>query len=254
MLKHEGGSKLPYGVDTSNIDLSGVPTWVWLIVLIIGLLLCFFGEFIWELMISLLGAMIGFMIGSIIGYSLTNQWICALGMGFLGAMIGSMIFQLLAKAAVALLCGLLAFAGVAYLIYKSNPDDTSTPIIAGLIAAAVVFVLASIYVEEIVGVFLAAVGGFLIGVAVYFLVEGDAAIIYAVLAGGVLFLLGAVFQIMTQRDRKRPRRAPQRRRAVKKKKPPSKTTKEKPPAKTGKEKPPAKTIKEKPPNQGKPSA
>jgi hypothetical protein len=243
---------LPYGIDTSNIDLGAVPSWVWLILLIVGLLLCFFGEFIWELMVSLLGAMIGFMIGSIVGYSLTNQMLCALGMGFLGAMLGSMIFQLLAKAAVALLCGLLAFAGVAYLIYNSNPDDTSTPVIAGLIAAAVVFVIASIYVEEIVGVFLAAVGGFLVGVAVYFLVESDAAIIYAVLAGGVLFLLGAVFQITTQRERKRPRRAPPRRRPARRRKPPTKKAKEKPPSKTFKEKPPSKKIKEKPPQQGQP--
>jgi hypothetical protein len=211
--------------------LGGVPIWVWLILLIVGLLLCFFGEFIWELMVSLLGAIIGFMIGSIVGYSLTNSSLCALGMGFIGAMLGSMIFQFLAKAAVALLCGVLAFAGVAYLIWKANPDDTSTPIVAGLIAGAVVFVLASWYVEEIVGVFLAAVGGFLIGVAAYFIVEGDTAIVYAILAGGILFLLGAVFQVMTQQERKgarrRPpqRRRPTQRKTVKKKKPPTKTSK-----------------------------
>jgi hypothetical protein len=209
---------MPFGIETGDINFSDIPVWVWLIVLIVGLLLCFFGEIIWEFMVSLLGAIIGSMIGFAVGFAV-GGYLCAFGMAFLFAIIGSMLFQLLAKAAVALLCALLAFGGVAYLVYQSNPDGLSTPVIVGLIVGVIVFIIAIIYVEEIVGVFLAAIGGFLVGVAVYFLVGGDFALVYAVLAGGSMFVLGALFQVMVQRERKRPGAAPPRREPVRETRP-----------------------------------
>lgn len=223
---------MPFGVETSDIDISGIPVWVWLIVLMVGLLLCFFGEIIWEFMVSLLGAIIGSMIGFALGFAF-GGYLCAFGLAFLCAIIGSMLFQLLAKAAVALLCGLLAFGGVAYLIYRSNPDDLSTPVLVGLIVGVIVFIIAIIYVEEIVGVFLAAIGGFLVGVAVYFLVGGDFALVYAGLAGGAMFIFGALFQVMVQRERKRPAAAPPRpprREPVRETRPSTTTPREQPPS------------------------
>jgi hypothetical protein len=209
----------------SEISTGAIPTWVWLILLIVGLLLCFFGEIIWEFMVSILGAIIGSMIGFAIGFAIQG-YICALGLALVFAIIGSMLFQFLAKAAVALLCGLLAFAGTAYLIYTSNPDNQSTPIVVGLIVGVIVFVIAVIYVEEIVSVFLAAIGGFLVGVAVYFIVGGDSALIFAGLAGGSMFILGAMSQLMYQRQRKRPARAPQRREPVRRTRQPAQTARE----------------------------
>jgi len=93
-------------------------------------------------------------------------------------------------------------------------------LIVGIIAGLFVLVLAIFYVEEIVGVFLAAIGGFLIGVAVYFLTTGDMRAVYAGLAGGGLFALGAAFQVQYQKQRKgRGRRPPQRRRRPKRRLP-----------------------------------
>lgn len=227
---------MPFGIDTTEVSLSGVPAWVWLILLIVGLLLCFFGEIIWEFMVSILGAIIGSMIGFAVGYAV-GGYICALGLAVLFAIIGSMLFQLLAKAAVALLCALLAFGGVAYLVYTGNPDDTTTPIVVGLIVGVIVFVIAIMFVEEIVGVFLAAIGGFLVGVAVYFLVGGGFAFVWAVLAGGSMFVLGAVFQVMMQRQRKKPSPAPPRREPVKETRPAETTIREQP-SRTHEPKPP----------------
>ncbi|UCE38021.1 MAG: hypothetical protein JSW00_01915 [Thermoplasmata archaeon] len=209
---------MPYGIDTSDISIASVPTWVWLLLLIVGLLLCFFGEIIWEFMISILGAIIGSMIGFAIGYAI-GGYLCGFGLMFIFAIIGSMLFQYLAKAAVALVCALLAFGAAAYLTYTANPDDLNTPIIVGLVVGVIVFIIAIFFVEEIVSVFLAAIGGFLIGVAVYFIVGGDFALAYAVLAGGIMFGLGAAFQLMYQRQRKRPTRAPPRRRPVRETRP-----------------------------------
>lgn len=238
---------MAYGIP-SEINTGAIPTWVWLILLIVGLLLCFFGEIIWEFMVSILGAIIGSMIGFAIGFAIQG-YLCAFGLMIVGAIIGSMLFQFLAKAAVALVCGLLAFAGTAYLIYSSNPDNQSTPIVVGVIVGVIVFVIAVIYVEEIVSVFLAAIGGFLVGAAVYFLVSGDSALILAGLAGGSMFILGAISQLMYQKQRKRPARAPPRREPVRRTRPPSQTVqKQRPP--TQEPKPPTKSPKPPQTNSG----
>ncbi len=240
------------GVDVSNVDLGAVPDWVWLILLIVGLLLCFFGEIIWEFMVSILGAIIGSMIGFAIGFAV-GGYLCAFGLAILFAIIGSMLFQLLAKAAVALLCALLAFGGVAYLVYRTNPDDLTTPVFVGLIAGVIIFIVAIIYVEEIVGVFLAAIGGFLVGVAVYFLVGGDLALVFAVLAGGSMFMLGAFVQVMMLGERKRPARAPPRREPARETKPTRAPTRREP----GETRPPTRetppsTYEPKPPSRSSP--
>jgi hypothetical protein len=236
---------VPYGIDTADISISNIPTWVWLLVLIVGLLLCFFGEIIWEFMISILGAIIGSMIGFAIGYAL-GGYLCGFGLMFICAIIGSMIFQYLAKTAVALLLAVLAFAAAAYLVYNSNPDDLNTPVIVGIVVGVIVFVIAIMYVEEIISVFLAAIGGLLIGVAVYFLVGGDYAVIYAGLAGGAMFAMGAAFQVMYQRERKGRGRPPPRREPVRRTQPVTKTPAQQPPTqKSPVQKPPT----QKPPSQ-----
>jgi hypothetical protein len=201
---------LANGTVLDDFSISNIPTWVWLLVLIVGLLLCFFGE----------------------------MFICAI--------IGSMIFQYLAKAAVALLLAVLAFAAAAYLVYSSNPDDLNTPVIVGIVVGVIVFIIAIMYVEEIISVFLAAIGALLIGVAVYFLVGGDYAWAYAGLAGGVCFGTGAAFQVAYQRQRKGRGRPPPRREPVRQTRPPTKRTTQKPPTqKAPGQKPPT----QKPPSQ-----
>jgi hypothetical protein len=201
---------LPFGIETDSLNTASVPTWVWLVLLIVGLLLCFFGEIIWEFMVSILGAIIGSIIGYAVGMVIGGI-ICAFGLMIIFAIIGSILFQFLAKVAVALVCGLLAFAAGAYLMYSANPADVNTPIIVGLIAGVIVFVIALFFVEEIVGVFLAVIGGFLVGAAVYFLSPRDSAIIFAALAGGSMFLMGSFVQLTMLRDKKQGRRPPQRR-------------------------------------------
>ncbi|UCE74161.1 MAG: hypothetical protein JSV56_00270 [Methanomassiliicoccales archaeon] len=209
---------MPFGIDTSSFETGAIPNWFLYIILIVGLLLCFFGEIIWEFMVSILGAIIGSIIGYAIGIGFGNL-ICAFGLMFLFAIIGSILFQMLAKAAVALLCALLAFGGAAYLTYMANQDNVTAPVMVGLIVGIIVFVVALMFVEEIVGVFLAAIGGFLVGAAVYFLISGRSALVFAVLAGGSMFILGAIFQVMVISEKKRPLRAPPRRRPVRETRP-----------------------------------
>jgi hypothetical protein len=203
---------LPFGIETDSFNTASVPNWVWLILLIVGLLLCFFGEIIWEFMVSIIGAIIGSIIGYAIGM-IIGGIICAFGLMIVFAIIGSILFQLLAKLAVALLCGLLAFAAAAYLTYLSNPADLNTPVIVGLIVGVIVFVIALFFVEEIVGVFLAAIGGVMVGAAVFFMIRGDSALLIAALAGGSMFGAGAFVQLTMLRDKKKSRGPPPIRRA-----------------------------------------
>jgi hypothetical protein len=192
------------------MDLDGLPVWIWLILLIVGLLLCFFGEIIWEFMISILGFMIGWTIGFALGSAYAG-FICGFGLAFIFGFIFSMLFQFLAKVAVALVCAALAFVGF-YLLASELGASSGASLIVGIIAGLFVLVIAIFYVEEIVGVFLAAIGGFLIGVAVYFITSGDLRAVYAGLAGGGLFALGAAFQVSYQQRRKGARRRPPQRR------------------------------------------
>ncbi len=228
---------MPLDEYLSQIDVNSIPAYVWYILLIVGLLLCFFGEFIWEFMVGMIGALIGSMIGFALGYAM-GGYICAFGLMIVCAMIGSMLFRFIAKVAVALLIGLLAFGGVAYIAWVSGATPAAS-ITIGLVVGIIIFIIAVIFVEEIIGVFLAAIGGFLIGVAVYFLAGGkdsELALSYAGLAGGGLFVLGAFFQVMVQRQRKRPRRRAPARKEPEKREP----VKEKPSEETSfEEKPPS---------------
>ena len=201
---------MPFGIDTSSLDTGVVPNWVWLVLLLIGILLCFFGEIIWEFMVSIIGAIIGSIIGYAVGMIIGGVF-CAFGLMFIFAIIGSMLFRFLAKIAVALVIGLLAFGAAAYLTYSTNPDDLTTPFIVGLIVGVIVFVIALMFVEEIVGVFLAAIGGIMIAAATYFLVGGDSALIIGAIAGIGLFALGAFVQLQMIGDRKGRGRAPAQR-------------------------------------------
>jgi hypothetical protein len=157
--------------------------------------------------------MIGWTLGIAIGSAYTN-FICAIGLACIFGFIFSMLFQFLAKVAVALVCAALAFVGF-YLLASELGAASGAALMVGIVAGLFILVIAIFYVEEIVGVFLAAIGGFLIGAAVYFLTSGDLRAVYAGLAGGGLFALGSAFQVSYQRQRKGRRRRPsQRRRPV----------------------------------------
>ena len=83
------------------------------------------------------------------------------------------------------------------------------------------------------GVVRLALGGILFSLAVYFIVGGDSALILAGLAGGSMFILGAMSQLMYQRQRKGRARPPQRREPVRRTRPASQKAKEQRPPTQG---------------------
>lgn len=121
--------------------------------LIIGLTLVFGGKLIWRPLMSVVGGFVGSIFGFMIGFAFGGAIGGMIGAP-VGAIIGGMIFIAIAELGVALLSALLAF--VLLIILSGN-------LILGLIAGAAVFVIASIYIDKVIGILMAVGGGLISG-------------------------------------------------------------------------------------------
>ena len=126
---------------------------LYIIGLIIGLILVFGGKLIWRPLMSIVGGFAGSIFGFIIGFALGGTIGGMIGAP-VGAIIGGMIFVAIAEFGVALLSALLAF--VLLLIISGSW-------ILGLIASAIVFVIASMYIDKVIGILMATGGGLISG-------------------------------------------------------------------------------------------
>lgn len=162
------------------------------ILLIIGIVLAFFGKAIWGSLMSIIGGMIGWFIGFAIGIHFfgenINGWLIAIIIGFICGFIGSMLFRYLVEVALALITGLLA-GGV---IYYLAPDYW----IVAIIVFGVVMVLAYVYIEEVVGIVTALIGALLAAAAIYILAGASLAVLGFIL----IFIGGALIQTFLMRD------------------------------------------------------
>ncbi len=171
---------------------------------LVGTLLAFFGRKLWTPFMSLIGAILGGSVGYFIGiYFASGSAIAPLILALLGSVLGSILFNYLVKIALAL----IAAAIPAYLVYRSmNPDPVadqsaqSPAVIAAILVLVAIFAIAYYFVEELIGLVTALVGGFLLGAGV-FLITGDG--LSAIGAAAVVFLLGAILQTLAIRRAKK---------------------------------------------------
>ncbi len=166
---------------------------VGLVLLLMGLVLAFFGKLIWASMMALIGSMIGFMLGFIIG-GLLGGWIVALILGFIFMFIFSLVFGRLVELGLALILGLMGFA----LVYFSF-GGTTAAIVGGAIVLAIIFAVAYYFIEEVIAVATALIGGILAGLGI-FLATYDGGL--SIGAGLMIFVFGALFQIFFFRKRR----------------------------------------------------
>ncbi|MFQ6106939.1 MAG: hypothetical protein ACE5QF_05060 [Thermoplasmata archaeon] len=157
------------------------------ILVLVGLGLAFFGRVVWGPLMSLIGAFIGGTIGYAIGYVL-GGWPVALILSLILAIVGSMLLGALVKVGLAFLTGLLA-GGLVYAALGGVSLDSK--IIAAFIVLVVVFAISYYFIEELIGIITALIGGILIGVGLW-LVTGDADL--GLLFGGLSFVGGALVQ------------------------------------------------------------
>ncbi|TLZ76010.1 MAG: hypothetical protein E6K08_07255 [Methanobacteriota archaeon] len=175
------------------------------VLIITGLALAFWGHGIWSTIMSLIGALLGAAVGFLFGASLSANIAVALILALVGAIIGSILFTKLVKVALAFLVGLLAAAAVYGLLggrAQFTPGQIDTPLIAAILVLIVVFGISYYFIDDIIGIITAAIGGLLLALGLFLL---GVATITAALAGLGVFALGAFVQTSTIRRRKRAR-------------------------------------------------
>ncbi len=190
------------------------PSIVWAIagiLVVVGLTFAFFGRGILRSLMAIIGAVLGGVIGFLAGAFLVSGGgsLLAIGLGLVGAFIGFILFWKLVKIGFALALGVLAAALV--FIAFGTPTGTGagdSRVIAAIVAFLVVFAIAYYFIEELIGIITALIGGILVGAGAYLFlgpnpVGGVQTWIVAISVGAVVFFLGAFMQTMKVRRQKR---------------------------------------------------
>ncbi len=164
------------------------------ILLVTGLLLAFWGHGIWAAVMSMIGALLGSAVGYIFGAAIGGSAIVGLILALVGAVIGSILFSKLVKVALAFLVGVLAGTLVYALLHGQANFSATTldaPLIVALLVVIVVFGIAYYFIDDLIGIITAALGGLLVAAGLYLV---NVATALAAVAGIGAFVLGAVVQ------------------------------------------------------------
>src|SRR5213078_713169 len=152
------------------------------VLIITGLALAFWGHGLWSTVMSMIGALLGSAVGFLFGAALV------------GAVIGSILFTKLVKVALAFLVGLLAAALMYGLLggqARFTQGQLDPALIGALLVLIVVFGISYYFIDDIIGIITAAIGGLLLALGLYLLSAGT---VTAGLAGLGAFILGALVQ------------------------------------------------------------
>lgn len=166
-----------------------IPFWVFIILVIIGLVMAFFGRAIWDVLMSMIGGLIGSMVGFVIGFMLAG-FVGAIICMFIFGFIGSILFRYLIRVVLALFCGIIVAALIWLAIGKPPLSDF---LVIGLIIAIVVFIPSYYFIEELVSVLTALIGGAILGVGIYGLTLDPW---LAIGVGVLVWIFGSLVQIM----------------------------------------------------------
>ena len=177
------------------------------ILILTGLALAFWGHGLWATVMSLIGALLGSVVGYLFGTALGGD-LAGLILAIVGAVIGSILFTKLVKVALAFLVGLLAGAAV-YGVLGGRAQFTAgqldAPLIAAILVLIVVFGISYYYIDDIIGIITAAIGGLLLALGLYLLQVVPT--LTAALVGLGVFVLGAFMQTAALRRKRRARAA-----------------------------------------------
>src|SRR5881396_2185090 len=178
------------------------------ILILTGLALAFWGHGLWATVMSLIGALLGSVVGFLFGVALGSD-LTGLILAIVGAVIGSILFTKLVKVALAFLVGLLAGAAIYALLggkAQFTAGQLDTPLIAAILVLVVVFGVSYYFIDDLIGIITAAIGGLLLAGGLY-LLRGPGSGLTSALAGLGVFVLGAIVQTSAIRRRKQARAA-----------------------------------------------
>lgn len=171
-----------------------------IILILLGLVLGFYGWKVWPTMMALLGALIGGLLGYIIGYNFFNEWYIALILSIVLSIIFSMIFGYLVEIGLAFILGLLGFVPIYFGV------GGVAGIVLGAIVLAIIFAIAYYFIEEVISIATALIGGVMVGGGLW-LVGASPGLYIGI--GILVFVFGAVLQLFTLRKARMPsQRAP----------------------------------------------
>ena len=177
------------------------------ILILTGLALAFWGHGLWATVMSLIGALLGSVVGFLFGVALGGD-LAGLILAIVGAVIGSILFTKLVKVALAFLVGLLAGAAIYALLggkAQFTAGQLDTPLIAAILVLVVVFGISYYFIDDIIGIITAAIGGLLLALGLYLLQVVPTTT--AALAGLGVFVLGAFMQTSAIRRKRQARAA-----------------------------------------------
>ena len=173
------------------------------ILIITGLALAFYGHGLWTTVMSMIGALLGSAVGFLFGAALGGV-VAGLVLALVGAVIGSILFTKLVKVALAFVVGLLA-AALVYGLLRGSANFTGQmdpPLVGAILVLIVVFGISYYFIDDIIGIITAAIGGLLLALGLYLLTN---TIVTPGLAGLGVFLLGALVQTATIKKKQRAR-------------------------------------------------
>jgi len=176
------------------------------VLVVTGLLMAFWGHGIWATVMSMIGAVLGSAVGFLFGAAFGE--IAGLILAAVGAVLGSILFSKLVKVALAFLVGLLA-AALVYSVLggqaRFQQGQLDMNLVIALLVLVVVFGLAYYFIDDLIGIITAAIGGLLLAAGLLLLGMGT---LLAGLAGMGAFVLGAIIQTAAIRRKRQARAAP----------------------------------------------
>lgn len=178
--------------------------YVGIIAIGIGLLLAFFGETIWRIATALIGGILGAVIGLAFGTAIAGL-LGGLLVGLIGAIIGGLLFYYIAEAGISLMLAYFSFIGVLLLfgvsggIVSRGTQTASIPFIIALIAAVIVFIVCVVYFKDLIAVFTALGGGFMVDYGLTVLKLGSIATVAAL----SVIVTGMIFQFVRLSGKKK---------------------------------------------------
>lgn len=186
---------------------SGITLLLGLVLLGVGLLLAFFGRAMWESMMAIIGGFIGWFLAYFFAtYIMGWEWWMAIIVGFVGGMLGSWIFGALVEVALALIVAILA-GGLVYIL------GGAAWVIPAIIIFVIVFALSYYFMDDLIAIVTALIGGILSSVAIFVLMIDESAGLgagegltgmpdptWAILGGIAIFILGALVQTFFLKD------------------------------------------------------
>src|SRR6059058_697975 len=176
------------------------------VLIITGLALAFWGHGLWSTVMSMIGALLGSAVGFLFGAALGGV-VAGLVLALVGAVIGSILFTKLVKVALAFLVGLLA-AALVYGLLRGSANFTGQmdpPLVGAILVLIVVFGISYYFIDDIIGIITAAIGGLLLALGLYLLQVVPTTT--AALAGLGVFVLGAFMQTSAIRRKRHARAA-----------------------------------------------